>query len=1248
MNISIVVVAVVKPSDPYTRLTCKLCDPKQAFCVLARYRINSSSGTITYRTTRPTPMTSALSPSLINLQGSFQGAGHLKASASKQHLRAKNINKMGGLSVSPSKSATAASSRSGFASTSTSAASSPSKKQRSSSPTKPHRSRSSRSLKRTTSTASIMDTIINSRAASDHDSHPGPLSQQQQPPQHQHQHLSHLSSLPASRSNIFEYSRGSTSKVTLADLGSENEENVLLTPRRGRRVGNVNMGWSSPLPSSSSASNLNVSSHVHHTLPRSRSTAAIFSSAAGSGSDSTTSSPSKRKASTAFTSELQQSQRSLVDTAGWASAAMISSVQLPQPDVSRSSPGFSPRIVASSPIVDAPLVTLGSGDVRDPMSAFIATLTPDLSQDPRLVPVEVEGLGRVAVHRDFVQQISDHGPVSGLGRQRRLSSCSDRGFGLLRGSDSEDSYAHSSTGSSTDPTSVGTPCPSGVSPSFSLSSQFPASEPASPIKKLDAAATTSQQQREQEQLAVATQEALAALMSSSSSSSGTPTAKNGSAVSQADLGNVWRPRLGGSQSTGCLVSAKLPTLDWPDSPAGPWSGAGKHVDELKQKRKENVQRWLESDSNDEAESSVAAMSSSTSAQYHHHPMVAKALLDRARRHQMMRAQAKALVAGSTAESSSAAGSPTKRRRKARLTPTAAAVAALQTPTKRRGRKSKAPDSVASSTARRSVATSASLARSDASAIFGCKCGIDDEAIVMVQCDSCRRWLHLPCVGINSVQELDDEWYCDDCCDAALTEHLSPASSLPTTIASYADLSTPEGIQALLSGQEPVFTLPSGTPIHRHGVAMSSSIALAPSPPMLSAGDRDRGTRSTVKRQGQGRSRAERVGWRMNEPGSPLARKSTTASSGVRPAVPETPSRMSEVTADFTDASSTPSLLAGFSRADWEPVRSGGHRNGAGGDRLTTPSPRLISMSTPSRHASGRKPSHSGPLMLGLGDDETTSVLHAHAGHADVFSTPSRLASGGSWATYTAGRSGAYAAPAGSQTPSRSGAGRHQRIDSFSGGLLTPSRDLLAGTFGGAEPSTSMPSLVYSSGYVDGLDEALSVDSQYSSNRAWQLQSPTSSTRAARARQPSGFGTPWSSSLLRTPELQPRQLSMSSMRGGKMDSSSDDMPPSSSPFPRTPTFDLGSPRFLSHSRQHSSSGGGGAHDRHASHLGLGLPSTSSSSARLHRAMGTDGGHLSKGSLHLADRSASNKHRQVSTDMPLGLGIGLDLDDVLDWH
>ncbi|EPQ30612.1 uncharacterized protein PFL1_02136 [Pseudozyma flocculosa PF-1] len=730
---------------------------------------------------------------------------------------------------------------------------------------------------------------------------------------------------------------------------------ILSTPRRGRRVGRIDMGWESPL---ADADRDGPTLSCPHTLPKaSRVRKAFYDQ------DDLPETPSKRKASRAFAKDSTRPQRSLVDTHGWASAAMVSKV--PLPDFS-ASPGFSPRPATTTPKgTGAP----ASDDRLDAEGLWSHFESPAAPTTPRLVPLEVAGLGRVAVHREFAGQIAEQAPYNNSSKpstaiRRHGSFCSDYASGV-----SDASGTGSSLGTSTNPTSVGTPCPSGVSPSFSLCSQFPPSEPESPYKQANAKQVAAQKESQAQAQAHA-----------HGSFSISPSSKAVSVIATASLldNALYRPKLGGSHS---VLQAGLPTLEWPDGPDGPWAAAGQHIDHLKQQRKEGVQKWLETDLDEE---SAAGTLEAAGSKHVHHPMVAKALLDRARK------QGRQILAAVSASQTS----PTKRSRGSKHKKKASRGGSNATPSRRKqeplGTASSVTDTPSS---RRSVATAASLARSDHSAIRGCKCGIEDESVVMVQCDHCRRWLHLPCVGIADIDELDDEWYCDECCERAINDHLSPASSLPATITSFADLSTPEGLQAAINMCEPVFALPSGTPIHRRGVALSSSIALAPSPPMLSVGQQTSG-------------------------------------------------------------------------------------------------------------------------------------------------------------------------------------------------------------FAGATPS--------------------------------------------------------SSSLLRTPELQPRRPSTSSLRGSRYDF--DDPPTSSSPFPRTPTFDTGSPRY------------GGPSDRSAGRhhppLGLGLPPPASSSRLSKHSSGAAGpatttalsSSYSANSVDLKDRvigggggppASTGKARQVSSEMPFGLGIGFDLDEVLDW-
>lgn len=550
----------------------------------------------------------------------------------------------------------------------------------------------------------------------------------------------------------------------------------------------------------------------------------------------------------------------------------------------------------------------------------------------------------------------------------------------------------------------------------------------------------------------------------------------------------------------------------------------------------------------------------------------------------------------------------------------------------------------SSVSRRSVHTAKSLARKVLSPLIGCQCGTEDETAPMVNCDACHRWLHMHCVGIADPEELGSQWFCDQCCQQA-AQRLSPLSSVaPTSVLSTSDVASQEYMR------EPVFVQSSESPSLHRGAGLSAALALAPSPASFSNAD------SNSARRHGGRARAERIGWQMSDPGSPLDRKSTIGSKRYAP--PSTPSRHDGGAYDMGDSMTTPSFFAGFPRAEWD-----SHSRHV---RNTTPSPRFgVGLSTPSRHA------HSG--RGGFSDDEDARNPD------DVFSTPSRHVSGSFLG---------HRAPPSAQTPSRSTQRHHRRESSQNWGLpgafSTPSRDFLGGAFS-TEHSTAcsggLPSLVFSSG---GLEAGDSHD--HHSSRLWQLQSPTSSTRAARARQVSGqsIGGLPSSALLRTPELQPRTTATtSSIRATRRTSDGyddQDPPTSSSPFPRTPTFSetaviRRSPRIASSDR--SSLGMGMGMNMG---LGMGVPSSSRRLAKLSssndhdsttmgessdfeggaggRAHGNGSGRLSSGALIDLMRSSerpgtgnavsATKHRQVSSDMPLGLGIGLDIDDVLNWH
>ncbi|KAK7688250.1 hypothetical protein QCA50_008620 [Cerrena zonata] len=51
----------------------------------------------------------------------------------------------------------------------------------------------------------------------------------------------------------------------------------------------------------------------------------------------------------------------------------------------------------------------------------------------------------------------------------------------------------------------------------------------------------------------------------------------------------------------------------------------------------------------------------------------------------------------------------------------------------------------------------------------CACGGPDDGRELVQCDECRTWYHLQCIGIRDISELgkeEDPWYCPDCLGVA--------------------------------------------------------------------------------------------------------------------------------------------------------------------------------------------------------------------------------------------------------------------------------------------------------------------------------------------------------------------------------------------------------------------------------------------------------------------------------------------------
>lgn len=183
-----------------------------------------------------------------------------------------------------------------------------------------------------------------------------------------------------------------------------------------------------------------------------------------------------------------------------------------------------------------------------------------------------------------------------------------------------------------------------------------------------------------------------------------------------------------------------------------------------------VARWLAGDEDDTHESAPPPPPTDLL-----HPMVAKALRERSRRSRLPHAHTRDLWIASDG------------RRVCRRAP-------LRTT--------------------RVACTMRTLAESGITPALGCRCGFRDEHMDLVQCDGCRLWLHLACVGVSSVHQFGDgEWLCDDCHEAtSALGRLPPAAAAPRR-----------------GGLSTTLALAPPTPERRSGVRTH---ARTPSPPPL--------------------------------------------------------------------------------------------------------------------------------------------------------------------------------------------------------------------------------------------------------------------------------------------------------------------------------------------------------------------------------------------------------------------------------
>ncbi len=198
------------------------------------------------------------------------------------------------------------------------------------------------------------------------------------------------------------------------------------------------------------------------------------------------------------------------------------------------------------------------------------------------------------------------------------------------------------------------------------------------------------------------------------------------------------------------------------------------------------------------------------------------------------------------------------------------------------------------------------------------------------------------------------------------------------------------------------------------------------------------------------------------------------------------------------------------------------------------------MSTPSRHASGRKPNDSGPLSLGLGEDEPV--------HADVFSTPSRLASGGR------GLPRRWPAPRQPDPLAIRRTASANRLVQRRPTLHARSRLFVERLRHRAVDEHTEPRLQQRLRRLRRPPWQRSVLQQ-----RWRQQQSSVAVAVAYVEHAGCEGA----SAERIGELVEHVVEdarvAASTDGNEFDEGGDDFPPSSSPFPRTPTFD-GSPRF----------------------------------------------------------------------------------------
>lgn len=592
--------------------------------------------------------------------------------------------------------------------------------------------------------------------------------------------------------------RRPSSPLTPYSLAPEDDlpasaHDVMHTPRKGRRLGGVQMGWDSPQEQ-------DPWSHVTcapRTVPRAakRTSHRVvddsdWTRALAFQASSKPVTPCKRRAGnldetdegasakTSYKSPTKyrtrptahKSSASLFDSHGFASAAALA----PSTPRLRTS-ARDTATMSASPIFDAPPPAQAK---CDPLAAFQTTSQETTSSS--LVAVDVKGMGRVVVDRAMAMRL-------GAFTEEELKASQGDSLVNLSGPSSEPSHAASShdslstssmTSTSTHPTSLDTPAAYSTvsgrtgyldpSPSFSLASHFPASEQESPslgssAKHYDVHPQQQQQQQQQcragidpslhHRIQVFKDKLLAAHTGRA------PTAPLSSASSAALPLKAGRPQLGG-KSAATDSTHELPTLEWPDDAGGPWSHALDHIRVQEQDKIGTVSRWLDQDFEDEDAGCDAYLDEHTVTsrqRRQQHPMVSKVLRDRSRRS----AGGGGLALSESMPNLRALNAVSSRKsNRPFMTP------------KRRGKLSRGHAhgrTPHKSIRRGTAATPSSAGGASTGSLIGCNCGTE-EGGHMVQCDGCHLWYHSRCVGIRDPDtELDDTWFCQPC-----EGHVSPA------------------------------------------------------------------------------------------------------------------------------------------------------------------------------------------------------------------------------------------------------------------------------------------------------------------------------------------------------------------------------------------------------------------------------------------------------------------------------------------